>query len=1363
MKASQIIALSTSVFFAGLSAHGYTTAWGNALPHIQAGAHNQSPTAESHKKYPSRKEAIEQLMKFEGNASKAMYKPIVCTVQEHDEQWQYKHTLLNTDFQNVMYAGSKYIITVEGGQNGTDWIVINTFHIWDSKTLKHIKALACIAPRDTKYIAVDEANDRFAVSLAESHGACVDFAYDIKTDDLEYTVYWSEDEEEMEKDHSFKKKAFKSFNQASYDYEGANNHAAENYLTLKGLKDYFDTEKTDIINRLDFDTLQLKPRKKGSAPARHNISIEDIDNAPAGMKMEDSGSIGNNDCGFRVLYPARFQYFSDIQNENNRESLGVKLYDIKNQRLLPISPSYFIKTHCSILPKSGESDCGKLFYSFTHVYGFHGWIYSWSAPQLFNEASQQWEIITFNGNQPENASLKCPVAYDVKANVPDGLGAHLSVWNRFPDDEEHTYWIAAADGFCGLFLMNETTKTGKLIQSWRGAWSVAEENYPVPVWLAERQWLCIPVEKHGWEVYELNDFRQPAQKKFDIYVGGRESWAIMLPNGHYAGSPGCESLFTRYTNGEEANMQALALWRNRPAEVLEVLGGNEDDIEALKATTKRWLAKKGFNMDAMPPEPEHAEFAKVEVGEQELMHKTNTVTFPVQITAGAKKAMTALQVRVNGAEIRQAWSDTLLVTPGSTETVHVSIPLESGQNMIELAPIDSTGIEGVATTFRMVKTTPAPSKLYVVTLGVSDYDQDELDLQFAAKDAKDLRRAFARYGSGEVKTLTLTDKEVNDKSVLKKVQDFLSSTKAEDRVVLYLAGHGMLNDALEYHYAPAGFDPQKISETGISMDALVACLQTASARERLLILDTCHSGTLGEEGEDKLASSGIQLPHGVRAIQNRGMKLKKATGALTSSKQRKRYIEDMFSMGNQYRGVNIIAGAAGAEYALESGEWNNGVFTASLIQLLKDCTLTDLNSDGYMSVQELAAALQTKVHQLTGGAQKPNLVASASPYTALSSSICSYVINEDWDAICHRILGISDKRELTLVLDSFLVMDRAGSTFATADEIEQKIKELENKRHSYSEEEKEYLRAVANVIFKHRGRESYSVSTPYKVWACAVKAGLKPRALLQYQDLCEYDHRTALKQLAEGKKATSSANSGELAKLQTLIGYLRAANYTDRTYQLYQRRLLAVLPIIANGGYVNTNIDTVLKNSNGTTALHNACGLGYYALVEWLLRNGANVHARATNGATPIQCVSNDPHGQISALLRKYGAPATVTATRTNSGELEKLQTLIGYLRAANYTDRTHQLYQRRLLAVLPIIANGGYVNTNIDTVLKNSNGTTALHNACGLGYYALVEWLLRNGANVHARATNGATPEQCVGDDNDPLGQIRALIQRYK
>ncbi|MBR2125299.1 MAG: ankyrin repeat domain-containing protein [Akkermansia sp.] len=482
--------------------------------------------------------------------------------------------------------------------------------------------------------------------------------------------------------------------------------------------------------------------------------------------------------------------------------------------------------------------------------------------------------------------------------------------------------------------------------------------------------LVQPVTAHRSELLRMDDAWN-AEKVADLYMTRHGDYAVVLPNGHYAGSPGCEKLL-EFAEGERVlGMDALAPWRNRPAEVLSALGGDSDSIAALHATTGRWLRRQGYHADSMPDEPGMNNFPVAEVALPPLNIEKETLEFDVTLRA-AGRAITGLSVRADGAEIPQTWSADLLIPAGQSKTVTVQVPLATGQNWLEVTPVDSMGLVGDKQRFRTIHAGKYDSELYVVTLGVSDYADDGLDLQYAAKDARDLAEAFNKHGHGRVRTLTLTDSEVGDVGVLEKVRAFLAAATVHDRVVLYIAGHGMLDNKLDYYYAPHGFDPERIAETGISLEALVACLQSAAPRKRLLMMDTCHSGQLGEAGEEQLALAGMQLPHGVRAVQNRGMKVKKATTGLSTA-QTKRYIEDMFSMGNTYRGVNIIAASAGAEFAMESDEWKNGVFCAAVCRSLDGSA--DYDKNGLTTIGELQNTIAHLVKELTGGRQNISTVA----------------------------------------------------------------------------------------------------------------------------------------------------------------------------------------------------------------------------------------------------------------------------------------------------------------------------------------------------------------------------------------------------
>lgn len=493
------------------------------------------------------------------------------------------------------------------------------------------------------------------------------------------------------------------------------------------------------------------------------------------------------------------------------------------------------------------------------------------------------------------------------------------------------------------------------------------------LWWRKNQLLLLPVNEHQYKMLDVSDPLKD-NKVADLYLAGRDGYAIVLPNGHYACTPACESYLLAGDGQRRLGIAPLAPWYNRPHEVLEALNGNADDIAALRETTRRWLKKThGMDLDNMPEQPAISDFPETVLEiPAPLVTDGAQAAATIKFTAHARP-ITKFHMRVDGAETEVPAMDTL--EAGSSRSVEINIPLSVGQNWVEITPEDSAGYSGDSLRFRIVRRGDDDSALYVVAMGVSKYQDSSLNLQYAAKDAADLCAALKKHGKGTVKTLLLTDEKVCP-AALDEIRAFLKDCRIQDRVVLYVAGHGLLDDELTYHYAPYGIDTEDVKGTGIDIDSLLEkSLGDCAARKRVLLLDTCHSGSLGEEDLDKLAANGMNLPHGVRAIASRGMKVKSADAVLNST-QKKRYIEEMFSMGGTRRGVNILAGSSGSEFALESSEWSNGVFTACLLQAIKGDLGADFDYDGILNLNELQQYVSARVHQMTAGMQKISVVAA---------------------------------------------------------------------------------------------------------------------------------------------------------------------------------------------------------------------------------------------------------------------------------------------------------------------------------------------------------------------------------------------------
>ncbi|MCQ2371875.1 MAG: ankyrin repeat domain-containing protein [Akkermansia sp.] len=253
-------------------------------------------------------------------------------------------------------------------------------------------------------------------------------------------------------------------------------------------------------------------------------------------------------------------------------------------------------------------------------------------------------------------------------------------------------------------------------------------------------------------------------------------------------------------------------------------------------------------------------------------------------------------------------------------------------------------------------------------------------------------------------------------------------------------------------------------------------------------------------------------------------------------------------------------------------------------------------------------------------------------------------------------------------------------------------------------------------------------------------------------ELKRAEQEAAARREAELKRAEQEA-AAQMAALDSVssrwdaaINSLSARSFSDEYSRLLQRRLLSALKNIRDGG----NVNDVIPNANGTTALHNACGLGEYEIVQLLLENGADVSLKTAKGASVRTCVGNDPGGRIDTLLRRYETATGSVATRTpstssSSEDRSDLQPLIDRMARLKCKQAISAYQQGYLLRMLPQIRDGA----DVDMTTSDSGGHTALHYAVGIGSLSITKWLVNHGANVNARADNGDTPLGSVGQDN--------------
>jgi len=144
-----------------------------------------------------------------------------------------------------------------------------------------------------------------------------------------------------------------------------------------------------------------------------------------------------------------------------------------------------------------------------------------------------------------------------------------------------------------------------------------------------------------------------------------------------------------------------------------------------------------------------------------------------------------------------------------------------------------------------------------------------------------------------------------------------------------------------------------------------------------MMMDTCHSGEVDEDA----VRAPPPLP-GASGLSKKDARslgdVKVATdfrafsygGAVQSPDHSGEILTQLFADLRRGSGAAVISSASGAEFALESAQWNNGVFTYAVLQGLTSGD-ADIDRDGTVRVSELREYVVGEVHRLTRGAQTP--------------------------------------------------------------------------------------------------------------------------------------------------------------------------------------------------------------------------------------------------------------------------------------------------------------------------------------------------------------------------------------------------------
>jgi len=479
-------------------------------------------------------------------------------------------------------------------------------------------------------------------------------------------------------------------------------------------------------------------------------------------------------------------------------------------------------------------------------------------------------------------------------------------------------------------------REGKLIARFvghfGGIWSIATEG----------KWLVSGGDDQRiilWDLSRLKDYNGEVLKIYPtltIFVSDDNEWVVYTKSGYFDASPDGGKFIGWHVN---QGYDKEALWfpadrfynsfYNPEIVKLTYKYGSED--LALKELRK----KKQEVAKVLPPvikliSPANRYFETEKTG----------ITLNYCIEELSQEKTKKVEVLVNGAIVQKR---TIKRRRTKERCFTEDIPLQVGDNTIVITAenryakanpvilkVKRKGIETIADIEK--------PDLYLVAIGVSNYG-----LKYSDDDAI----AFAELFRGlegtiyrKVHIKLLVNEDATEKKVRQALSWLMREPTQKDVAVLFVSGHGERDEIGDYYFIAYDTDIKDLVTTGVPKEYFMKVVKALNCK-KIFFFDTCKSG---------------KFPKFTRKSSENGIR---------------EFLHELREAGS---GSIIFSATTGNGYALESSKWRHGVFTKAIIDGLK-YKGADLYRDGRITPAELAEYIRNRVKELTGGTQKPEVLA----------------------------------------------------------------------------------------------------------------------------------------------------------------------------------------------------------------------------------------------------------------------------------------------------------------------------------------------------------------------------------------------------
>ncbi|NQZ79106.1 MAG: hypothetical protein HRT61_23755, partial [Ekhidna sp.] len=279
------------------------------------------------------------------------------------------------------------------------------------------------------------------------------------------------------------------------------------------------------------------------------------------------------------------------------------------------------------------------------------------------------------------------------------------------------------------------------------------------------------------------------KKKASMTLVGESGFITYTPDFYYMSSKNAAKAIAFKSDNQVLPIDQLELKYNRPDKVAEAIGySSQKLIDSYKAAFQKRLSRLGYTESDLTGNNE-LPLVEVDFLSLPLETKQRSLTIPVK-ASDEQSTINRLQVYVNDVPVYGSTGKKISASREVNQDL--TLELSSGLNEIKVTAINAKGAESIPAKFEVKYTADFNRPdLYIVSIGVSQYQQADYNLAFAAKDAADMvaaLKASSAYSNVYQQIIT-NEMATNEKIMASKA--FISQAGVDDIVVVFIAGHGV--------------------------------------------------------------------------------------------------------------------------------------------------------------------------------------------------------------------------------------------------------------------------------------------------------------------------------------------------------------------------------------------------------------------------------------------------------------------------------------------------------------------------------------------------------------------------------------------